>query len=95
MKYSSFIWDPVDDPDGNVQHVAEHDLTVDDVAEVFAAPVAKGHSNSSGLPVVWGYVPDGRFIIVVFKEIDEDSVYVITAYEAPEQQTKRKKKKRK
>jgi hypothetical protein len=59
MKYSRFIWDAADDPDGNVQHVAEHDLTVDDVAAVFSAPVSKGNSDSSGLPAVWGFVPDG------------------------------------
>ena len=94
MKYSSFIWDPPDDPDGNVQHVAEHDLTIEDVAEVFVAPVSEGHSKSSGLPAVWGYVPDGRFIIVVFEEIDEDTVYVVTAYEVPERTTKRRKKRK-
>jgi uncharacterized DUF497 family protein len=94
MKYSSFIWDAADDPDGNVRHVAEHDLTVEDVAAVFSAPVSEGISNSSGLPAVWGYVPDGRFVIVIFEEIDEDTVYVVTAYPVPEQQTKRKKKRK-
>jgi hypothetical protein len=93
MKYTRFFWDAADDPDGNVQHVAEHDLTVDDVAAVSSAPVSQGNSNSSGLPAVWGYVPGGRFVIVIFEEIDEDSVYVVTAYPVPEQQTKRKKKK--
>jgi hypothetical protein len=38
-------------------------------------------------------VPDGRFIMVIFEEIDEDTVYVVTAYDVPEQKTKRKKKK--
>ncbi len=42
MRYSRFIWDAADDADGNVQHVAEHDLTVDDVAAVFSAPVSEG-----------------------------------------------------
>ncbi len=76
MKYSSIIWDAANDPDGNVQHVGEHDLTVDDVAAVFAAPISDGHSSSSGLPAIWGYVPDGRFVIVIFEEIDEDTIYV-------------------
>lgn len=95
MKYSIIIWDPDDDPEGNVQHIAEHDLTIDDVAKVLSAPVSEGQSNSSGLPAVWGYVPDGRFIIVVFEEIDEDTVYVVTAYEVPEPRPRRTKKKRK
>jgi hypothetical protein len=29
------IWDLDDDPDGNVQHIAEHGLTKDEVASVF------------------------------------------------------------
>jgi uncharacterized DUF497 family protein len=95
MKYSSIIWDEDDDPGGNVQHIAEHDLTIDDVEGVLTAPVSEGHSNSSGLPAVWGYVPDGRFIIVIFDEIDEDTIRVSTAYVVPEPGIRRKKKKRK
>ena len=26
MPYLEFIWDLPDDPDGNVQHIAEHDV---------------------------------------------------------------------
>ncbi len=95
MRYSRFFWDNDDDPDGNVQHVAEHDLTVEDIEEVLVAPVSEGHSSSSGLPAVWGYVPDGRFIIVVFEGIDDDTIRVITAYEVPEPRAKPRKKKRK
>lgn len=94
MKYSSFFWDEDDDPNGNVQHIAEHDLTVEDVETVLIAPTGEGHSNSSGLPAVWGYVPDGRFIIAVFEEIDKDTIRVVTAYEVPEPKAKPRKKKR-
>jgi uncharacterized DUF497 family protein len=93
MKYSSIIWDEDDDPGGNVQHIAEHDLTIEDVEAVLAAPTSEGHSKSSGLPAVWGYVPDGRFIIVIFDEVDEDTIRVSTAYEVPEPRSKRKKRK--
>ena len=92
MFYSSIIWDADDDPDGNVQHVAEHDLMVEDVEQVLAAPVSEGRSKSTGYPAVWGYVPDGRFIIVVFDEIDDDTLRVITAYEVPEPKPRPKKK---
>jgi len=84
MKYSRILWDEAGDPHGNVSHIAEHDLTVDDVAEVLGAPVSEGASDSTGFPAAWGYVPDGRFIIVVFEEIDDDTIRVITAYEVPE-----------
>jgi uncharacterized DUF497 family protein len=93
MKYSSIIWDEDDDPGGNVQHIAEHDLAIDDVEAVLAEPTTEGKSKSTGLPAAWGYVPDGRFIIVVFEEVDDETVRVVTAYEVPE--PKRKKRKRK
>ena len=73
MDYSSIIWDDEGDATGNVQHIAEHDLTVDDVEEVLANFVSEGHSDSTGYPAVWGHVPDGRYIIVVYEEVDEDS----------------------
>ena len=38
MGYLTIIWDMEDDPDGNVQHIADHDLTVDEVEEVLADP---------------------------------------------------------
>jgi hypothetical protein len=50
MMYSSIIWDNEDDSDGNVQHIAEHDLTVDDVEAVLAAPASEGPSASTGNP---------------------------------------------
>jgi hypothetical protein len=37
-------------------------------------------SRSSGRPVAFGYIPDGRYILVVYDELDEDTVQVITAY---------------
>ena len=53
--------------------------TVDDVEEVLANPVSEGQSKSTGYPAVWGHVPDGRYIIVVYEEVDEDTIRVITA----------------
>ena len=51
MSYTSILWDSEDDPDGNVQHIAEHGLEIDDV---------------------------------VYQEIDEDTIRVVTAHEVPE-----------
>jgi DNA-binding XRE family transcriptional regulator len=33
MGYTTIIWDVDDDPDGNVQHIAEHDLTKEEVED--------------------------------------------------------------
>lgn len=84
MQFQSIIWDEDDDPRGNVQHIADHDLSIDDVELVLSEPWAEGHSRSSGLPAVWGYSLEGRYIIVVYEQFDEDTIRVVTAYEVPE-----------
>lgn len=84
MNFQSIIWDEDDDPLGNVQHVADHDLSIDDVEYALGSPDTVGASRSSGLPAIWGYTPDGRYIMVVFEQIDEDTIRVVTAYEVPE-----------
>ncbi len=90
MEVWSIIWDDSDDPDGNVEHIAEHDLTVDDVEHVLRNPSDEGTSRSTGFPIAWGYTPDGRFIIVVYEAVTENALRVITAYEVPERKRKRK-----
>lgn len=84
MQYSSILWDADDDPDGNVQHLAEHGLEVEDVEWVLGAPTSEGRSASSDRPAVWGFTPEGIYIIVIYEAIDEDTIRVVTAYEVPE-----------
>ncbi len=84
MSAIRILWDLPDDPDGNVQHIADHGLTIDDVEEVLADPDSEGTSHSSGLPCVWGYTVEGIYIIVVYDEIDRDTIRVVTVYEVPE-----------
>lgn len=84
MNFFRVLWDDPNDPDGNVEHIGEHGLTIDDVEEVVENPTSEGHSNSSGLPCLWGYTLEGQYIIVVYEPIDEDMIRVVTAYEVPE-----------
>ena len=79
MKWTRIIWDHL--PDGNVEHVEEHDLTTDEVEHVLVNFDSTGVSQSSGRPCVFGYTPDGRYIIVIYEEVDEDTVVPVTAYE--------------
>ena len=76
------IWN--EEPGGNVEHVEEHSLTTEDVEAVLLSPERSGKSRSSGQPCVFGYTPDGSYIIVIYEQIDEDTVYPVTAYEIPE-----------
>ena len=81
MEWTHVIWDPT--PGGNVEHVEEHDLTTDDVDYVLEHFESSGVSRSSGRPCVFGHTPDNRRIVVVYEEIDDDTVIPITAYEVP------------
>ncbi len=92
------IWDLTDNPEGNVQHIAEHGITIEEAEEVirdcYEAAVA---SRSSGRPTVFGWTTTGKHLAVVFEIVDEalPQVYVIAAFEAPPSaQSKRRRKKR-
>jgi hypothetical protein len=65
MDYLRILWDDPDDPNGNVQHVLEHGLSIEDVEEVLENPTSEGTSGSTGRPCVWGYTLEGLYIIVV------------------------------
>ena len=84
MSFLRVLWDDPDDPLGNVQHIAEHGLEIEDVEEVLINPAGKSVSSSSGLPVVWGYTLEDVYIIVVYEQVDEDTIRVVTAYQVPE-----------
>ena len=83
MAYGSVIWDLDDDPDGNVLHCAEHDISKEEVEEVLQNSTDDDLSHSSGRPVVFGDTSTGRHIMVVYEEIDANTAYPITAYEVP------------
>jgi hypothetical protein len=73
------VWNP--EPDGNMAHIAAHYLTPDDVEEVLLNPVAYDVSRSSGRPIVYGFTANGRYVLVVYELLDEQTLYPITAYE--------------
>jgi hypothetical protein len=78
------LWDLPDDPEGNVQHIAEHGLTPIDVEFVLNHPQRHDTSRSSGRRMVFGFTPSGEYIAVVYEEIDESTVYPVTAYTVEE-----------
>jgi hypothetical protein len=55
------IWDLDDDPKGNVQHIAEHGISKDDVRDALDDPRAiQGVSRTSDYPTTSGETSDGR-----------------------------------
>jgi len=79
MPYHEIPWN-FEDEDGNVAHIAEHDLTPDDCNAVLVDPEETGVSRSSGRPIAFGYTPDGRYVCVVYEEVDEFTLYPVTAF---------------
>lgn len=82
MAWTRVIWDWT--PGGNVEHVEEHGLEPEEVDHVLLAYESQGFSESSGRPCVFGYTPDDRYIIVVYEELDDETILPWTAYEVPE-----------
>ncbi|MGA7501870.1 MAG: hypothetical protein WBX00_34485 [Isosphaeraceae bacterium] len=55
---ATVIWDLEDDPGGNVQHLAEHGITVEEAEEVLRDPRSRtGRSRRTGRPQVFGALP--------------------------------------
>ena len=62
MDFLGTIWDF--EEGGNVEHIDEHDLTLADVEYFLSKAADEETSDSSGRPCVFGYTPDGEYIIV-------------------------------
>lgn len=77
-----FLWD--DDPGGNVEHLAEHGLTPDEVESAFDDIEIETTSRATGRPAIFGRTLNGDTVFVVY-DLDTDTdgsefVYVRTAY---------------
>jgi len=81
MGHNTVIWDPDVDPTGNVQHIADHEISKAEVEEVLQDPMGNDVSRSSGRPIAFGETRTGRMIAVVYHEVDQDTVYPITAFD--------------
>ncbi len=81
MPFDTILWDLDDDPDGNVQHCADHGVSKGEVKEALTNAMGADISRSSGRPVIFGYTLRGRHLIVVYDEVDSHTVYPVTAYE--------------
>jgi hypothetical protein len=79
MPYYEFQW-----LDSTIEHLAEHDISPEDFEKVVCNPLRKGLSRSTRRRAAWGYTSDGRYIIAIYEEIDELTLFPVTAYEVPE-----------
>ena len=83
MAFEAILWDLDSDPEGNVQHCADHGVSQEEVEEVLDTATDFDVSRSSGRPVAFGDTSAGRHLMVVYERIDDATIYPITAYEVP------------
>jgi uncharacterized DUF497 family protein len=90
---ADLIWDLEDDPEGNVQHIAEHGVTIEEVEEVLSdSENSTEVSESSDRSITFGETAAGRYLAVVWETACDDPlmIYPVTAYDAPRPRQKRR-----
>jgi len=78
MPWKDIVWNY--DEGGNVDHIADNGLSVGEVEHVVMNPDQHGKSRTTGRPMLFGYTPTGDYICVVYEEIDDITIYPVTAY---------------
>jgi uncharacterized DUF497 family protein len=85
-----FLWDPLDDLDGNLCHIIRHGISATEVEAVLLDPNSETTtSRSTGRPITFGYTMNGRYLAVVWQYAGRD-VRPITAYDVRKPRTLRK-----
>jgi uncharacterized DUF497 family protein len=85
MDFDFVEWDAEDQPGGNVQHIADNGLTIDEVEDVLYDPSSRpAQSRSSKRPARIGRTSTGKTIIVIYerhKEAGHVVIRPVSAYE--------------
>jgi hypothetical protein len=69
------------DPETRLSHILDHGVTEDEVREVLRKP-GEDRAGDEGSRVAIGQTAAGRYLKVIYtRDADEDSVFVITAYD--------------
>ena len=81
-KKIGFIWTNTrGDVEGNIEHIARHELIPQDVECAFRNAITiESRSKSSNLPMAIGPTPGGEMIRIIYTQIDDNWIRVITAY---------------
>ncbi len=75
------IWDLDDDPNGNVQHIPINEyLTKDDVQHAVDNATWYGNSRTSERQRLIGPAENGLPLVLIYEQVDEDTMYPVTAY---------------
>jgi len=86
MGIARIIWDLDDDPEGNLQHILEHDITREEVEEILERwSNVDFLSRSSDNRITFGWTSTDRYLAVIWELVEEDprAIRPITAYSVP------------
>lgn len=79
-------WDLEDEPDGNVQHIAEHGISIDEYEEVVLNPKnSVAESRSSDNFITFGDTATGKHIAAIWELVSYEpkAIRPVTAFESP------------
>lgn len=79
MPFYLFVWN-----DENEEHLAEHGVSIEEFVEVVCNPDRIETSRSSGRPIAFGYTSTGKYLACVYEELDDVTLFAITAFEPEE-----------
>ncbi|MEW6173831.1 MAG: BrnT family toxin [Bacillota bacterium] len=75
-----FEWDPEEQPNGNVQHIMKHNVSPEEVEEIFGFPEeVLIRKTCQGYRLAYGRTVAGRYLLVVFILKKRGFARVITA----------------
>ena len=75
-----FEWDPDNQPNGNVQHIARHNIVPEEVEEVFEHPgEVLVRRTRQGYRLAYGRTATGRHLLIVFVLVRKSIVRIVTA----------------
>ena len=78
-------WDEDDNPEGNVAHLLEHGVSMEEFEAILTSDDSgRGRSRSSGRHTAWGETAEGRSLVIVFEIESRDPLVVrpITAFDS-------------
>jgi len=80
MPWFDIVWDD-SWPHGNVAHLAEHGVAVEEAETVLMHAIARERSRSTGRWIAFGRTSEGRPLAVVYEMLDAITILPVTAFE--------------
>jgi uncharacterized DUF497 family protein len=80
MPFYLFLWTPE-----AVVHLAANGVSQDEFEEIVCAPGRIHVSRTTGRPTAIGTTVEGRLLVCVYEQVDDDTILPVTAFEPDEE----------